>query len=68
VATTLGTIPLIVFFKRVLVGNKLLEWHHLLARLENIDLHVGRETFFYLLKNNDSFTVDSMYRYLLTTE
>ena len=45
VATILSTIPLNVFFRRALVDNKLLEWKHLVARIVNIDLHVGRDIF-----------------------
>jgi hypothetical protein len=56
-ATTLGTISL----RRALVGKKLLEWKHLVARIANIDLQVGSDTFFYLLKNSRSFTVCFMY-------
>jgi hypothetical protein len=54
VATTLGTISL----RRALVGKKL---KHLVARIASIDLQVGRDTFFYLLKNARSFTVCFMY-------
>jgi hypothetical protein len=46
VATILSTIPLNVFFRRALVDNKLFEWQHLVARIVNIDLHIGRDIFF----------------------
>jgi hypothetical protein len=34
-ADVLSMIPLNVEFRRVLVGNKLLEWNHLAARVAN---------------------------------
>lgn len=45
--------------------NKLLEWKNIIARIVNNNLQDERDTFFWLLKNNGSFIVNFMYKYLL---
>jgi hypothetical protein len=50
IASILSTTLLNVSFRRALVGNKLLEWQHLVARIANIQLQVRRDILFYSLK------------------
>ena len=59
VADVFSSNPLNVGFRRTLVGNKLVEWHSLVARLE------GTDQFVWSLNKNGSFTVKSMYRHLI---
>jgi len=42
VAEVLSTSPLNISFRRALVGNKLKEWHNLVAHIVNVNLQVGR--------------------------
>jgi hypothetical protein len=58
-------IPLNVSFRRALVGNKLLEWQSLVARVAFINLNEGWDTFIWNLNNNCLFSVKSMYKYLV---
>jgi len=45
VADVLNSTPLNVSFRRALVGNYLLEWQSLVARVTFINLNEGRDTF-----------------------
>jgi hypothetical protein len=47
------------------VGNKLVEWHSLVARLAHISLYEGTNQFVWSLNKNGVFTVKSMYRHLI---
>ncbi|WVZ64632.1 LOW QUALITY PROTEIN: hypothetical protein U9M48_014126 [Paspalum notatum var. saurae] len=51
--------------KRGLVGNKLLEWHGLVASLIHVNLEEGTYIFIWGLRKTGSFTVKSMYRALV---
>ena len=50
VANVLNSAPLNVSFRRALVGNKLLEWQSLVARIAFINLNEGRDIFYLELK------------------
>jgi hypothetical protein len=54
-----------VSFRRALVGNKLLEWQSLVARVAFINLNEGQDTFIWNLNNNGLFSIKSMYKYLV---
>jgi hypothetical protein len=64
-ANVLNSTSLNVSFRRTLVGNKLLEWQSLVARVSFINLNEGRDTFVWNLNNNGLFSVKSMYKYLV---
>jgi hypothetical protein len=68
VVDVLNSTPLNVFFRRALVGNKLLEWQSLVARVAFINLNEGRDIFIWNLNNNCLFYVKSMYKYLVNNE
>jgi len=55
VADVLNSTPLNVSFRRALVGNKLLEWQSLVARVVFINLNEGRDIFIWNLNNNGLF-------------
>lgn len=61
----LSSSPLNLSFRRALIGNKLTEWHNLALRMMNFSLTEGKDVFKWKLKSNGSFTVRSMYRYLI---
>jgi hypothetical protein len=48
------------------VGNKLLEWNHLAARMANINLQQGTDSFVWILHKTGLFIVSSMYNYLIS--
>lgn len=43
VANILNAMPLNISYRRSLMGPKLLEWHNLVARIVNVNLHEGRD-------------------------
>jgi phage-related holin len=57
--------PLNGSFRQALVGNKLMEWHNLVARVAHINLNDNNNKFIWLLNRNGTFSVNSMYRYLI---
>ena len=65
VADVLNFTPLNVSFRRALVGNKLLEWQSLVARVAFINLNEGQNIFIWNLNNNGLFSITSMYKYLV---
>ena len=64
-ADVLNSTPLNVSFRRALVGNKLLEWQSLVARVAFINLNEGLGTSVWNLNNNGLFSVKFMYKYLV---
>ncbi|WVZ53448.1 hypothetical protein U9M48_004388, partial [Paspalum notatum var. saurae] len=66
VANVLSSSPLNISFRRGLVGNKLLEWHNLVASLVHVNLKEGTNIFTWGLRKTGSFTVRSMYRALIS--
>ena len=66
VAKVLATRPLNLYFRRALVDNKLVEWRQsLVAQITHVQLVDGSDTFRWNLTNSGSFTVRSLYLYLL---
>ena len=65
VAGVKATRPLNLFFRRVFVDNKLVEWQKLVAQIANVQLVDGSDTFRWNLTNSVSFTVRSLYLHLL---
>jgi hypothetical protein len=69
VAEVFNTTPLInVSFMRPLIGNKLLEWNNLIATIVNINLQAGKDTITWTLSKSGTFTVKSMYKYLINND
>jgi len=70
VATVLESTPLNVYFRRALVGDKLLEWNNLVSRLVNITLSESGETdtFIWGLTNRGVYSVRSFYNFLVNTD
>jgi hypothetical protein len=57
--------PLNISFGRVLAGDKLDEWHKLVAKINHINLIVEREKFVWSLQKNGQFTVLSIYLHII---
>ena len=55
------------FLQKGFSGIKLVEWNNLVTRVLNINSQVGGFMFFWLLKNNGEFIVNSMYKHLVNT-
>jgi hypothetical protein len=66
VAEVLQTAPLNVSFRRALVGTKLTEWHSLVASIVHVTLNNMPDRFVWGLHKNVSFSVNSMYKFLVT--
>ncbi|WVZ82089.1 LOW QUALITY PROTEIN: hypothetical protein U9M48_029391 [Paspalum notatum var. saurae] len=66
VADVLSSSPLNISFRRGLVGNKLVEWHGLVASLIHVNLEEGTDIFMWGLHKTGSFTVRSMYKALVS--
>src|SRR6185437_1104605 len=67
VAKVLATRPLNLSFRRILVDNKLLEWHNLVAQITHVDLVDGLDNFIWNLTKSGLFTIRSFYLYLIDT-
>ena len=65
VATVLDRAPLNVSFRRALVGQNLVLWYNLVARLIHIRLCTDKDVFNWNLTSSGQFTVQSMYRTLI---
>ncbi|WVZ50186.1 hypothetical protein U9M48_001463, partial [Paspalum notatum var. saurae] len=65
VADVFRSSPLNISFRRGLVGNKLQEWHNLVANLMFVNLEEGNDTFVWGLDKSGSFSVKSMYNSLI---
>jgi hypothetical protein len=63
--TVLRSNPLNVAFRRSLVSNNLHAWHHLVAKIVNVQLTDQRDTFMWYVKQNGQFTIRSMYNALI---
>ena len=57
--------PLNVSFWRALVGDKLIAWHNLVAKISGQQLSNGRDTFTWYLHRHGHSTVRSMYEFLI---
>jgi hypothetical protein len=67
VAEVLNSSPLNISFRRALVCGKLQEWHNLVLRLVNINLHEGKDIIIRPLHANGSFSIRPMYKYLISS-
>ena len=65
VASVFSRVPLRVSFRQALVGQNLVVWHNLVARLVHIRLGADRDRFRWNLTVSHQFTVQSMYRALI---
>ena len=68
IAQVLSSSPPNIWFRRDLIGPRLLSWHNLLSRLDSINLTQGRDVFHWKLTTSGSYTVDSMYHALMHSE
>jgi hypothetical protein len=59
-------IPLNISFRRGLVGNNLTLWYKLVARVAHIRLNDVHDKFIWGLLQNGTFSVNSMYKALIT--
>ena len=57
VAEVLGSVPLHISFRRVLVGDKLVAWNEMVLRLASIQLTDGQDTFRWSLHRPGKFSV-----------
>ena len=55
VANIMSTTPLNISFQRALVGNKLVAWHDLVAKIANISLNDQIDSFRWLQTKNKHF-------------
>jgi len=67
VSEILNSVPLNVSFRRTIIGIKLLEWNHLVARIANVNFQLGRDIATWSLNKNGSYSVSSMYKFLTNT-
>jgi hypothetical protein len=65
VANVLSYAPLNISFRRVLNGNKWMDWSHLCRRLMTISLVNEQDKFVWNLTTSGIFTVKSMYEDLM---
>ena len=61
IANAMGSVPLNVSFRRVLVGQNLVYWHELRASIVHIQLNQSTDYFRWNYHQNGLFSVRSMY-------
>ena len=66
VAEVLQISHLNMSFRRALVGAKLTEWHSLVASIVHVMLNNMPDRFVWGLHKNGSFSVNSMYKFLVS--
>ena len=66
VTKVLQTAPLNVSFRRALVGTKLTKWHSLVASIVHVTLNNMPNRFVWGLHKIGSFSVNSMYKFLVS--
>ena len=64
-ANVIHQTPLNVSFLRALVGDKLIAWYNLVAKISSQQLSNGRDIFIWDLHRHNHFTVRSMYQFLI---
>lgn len=64
VANVISAVTLNVSFKREFVGDKLLEWHHLIAKTLNANLQESSDKFVLKVHKNGHFSIKSMHMFL----
>ena len=67
-ANVMNQVPLNISFRRVLVGDKGTAWNNLVAKISAYWLSDGRDIFTWDLHRHGSFTVQSMYQYLINQD
>jgi hypothetical protein len=65
ISEALSSYPPNFSWRRDLIGPKLVEWNHLLARLANFSLSQGHDEFYWSLHPNGQFSVNSHYKALI---
>ncbi|WVZ96532.1 hypothetical protein U9M48_042161 [Paspalum notatum var. saurae] len=65
VENVFSQMPINITFRRSLVGDKLIAWHNLLAKIANVQLSNGRDAFTWELHRHGHFSVRSMYHFLM---
>ena len=65
VANAFASTPLNISFRRSLVGEKLLKWNELVAKIAFVQLDDLQDSIKWSLTRQGSFTVQSMYKHLI---
>jgi hypothetical protein len=65
VANVMNQMPLNISFRRALIGDKLIAWYNLVAKIANHRLSQGRDIFTWDLHRHGQFSVSSMYEYII---
>ncbi|WVZ54481.1 hypothetical protein U9M48_005268, partial [Paspalum notatum var. saurae] len=65
VAHVLSTNPLNISFRRVLVGDKLIKWNELVARITHVQLVGHHDKAVWSITEHGQFTVKSLYNFLV---
>ncbi|WVZ62664.1 hypothetical protein U9M48_012381 [Paspalum notatum var. saurae] len=66
VADVMSSVPLNVSFRRGLVGERLRAWHELVGVVMRVPMRGGRDVFKWSLNKIGVFTVNSMYKHLVS--
>ncbi|WVZ96381.1 LOW QUALITY PROTEIN: hypothetical protein U9M48_042027, partial [Paspalum notatum var. saurae] len=66
VADVMSSVPLNVSFRRGLVGERLRAWHELVGVVMRVPMRGGRDVFKWSLNKTGVFTVNSMYKHLVS--
>jgi hypothetical protein len=65
IASGFSSVPLNITFRRALVGDKLLKWNELVARIAFVQLDDRQDSIKWSLSKQGSFNVQSMYKNLV---
>jgi len=65
VSSVISQIPLNVSFRRALVGDNLVRWNELVAKIVFVQLDNQNDSINWVLSEQGAFSVKSMYRYLV---
>lgn len=65
VQEVMSTCPLNVSFRRALVGDKVVAWQNLVAKVASVQLQGGNDIFRWGLHTNGRFSNSSLYHFLI---
>jgi hypothetical protein len=65
VANVMNQMALNIYFRRALIGDKLIAWYNLVAKIANHLLSQGKDIFTWDLHRYGQFLVRSMYEYMV---